>query len=123
MQRRADKAGWTFERMLVKYTAVDAESERAAAARRYPDADVAGMGDRWNARWRRLREHAAAVLRGEVEDPCPGSSHFNARNLPAEAARARRKREAGEWALVHCRTRVANEFNRVLSASVAKGDR
>jgi len=111
--RRAELAGVTFAEMLADYSALDAPTPRARKARRFPDGDVRGMTPAWNEDWARLREHAAAVMWGEVEDPCDGAQHWGSRRISSDVQRAQRALADRRWAVVRCADRTVNRFYRV----------
>jgi hypothetical protein len=113
--RRAERARMTWTAMAEAYSAIDSGSSRAREISAYPDGDVPGKPESWNRRWADLRAYAARIAAGEVEDPCRGADHWNARN-GAEADRAAKARAEGRWALVRCKQATANEFNRAVAS-------
>ncbi len=110
IRARSKRAGSTFTEMLVAYSAIDADSPRATFARQLPDGDEPTWNARTNARWRQLRRHAAAVLTGNVRNPCVGARDWGARNLPNDVRRAVNAIEAGRWRVVQCEAETANAF-------------
>lgn len=103
LQKRADFGDGDLERMMHRYSALDADTPRARQARRFPDGDVPGRGERWNAQWVELREHARAVLAGGVPDPCIEATDWNGRNMPHGPQHIR----------VQCSEPMANLYYRV----------
>jgi hypothetical protein len=110
LSKRAQRRGWTFERMALQYTALKARNDRAARARALPAGDEASFSESENRAWARLRETAAAALERRRRNPCPGATQWNARLLPREAKRAVNAVEAGTWRAVLCVEPTANAF-------------
>lgn len=116
--------------MLLRYSALDANTPRAAEVRAYPWGNHPGKSESWNRRWQRLRDHATRIVAGEVADPC-GADHFGARDIPVDVERAERAIRAGKWARIRCGTKNAmyrvvtrapqGESGTVIAASVAAG--
>lgn len=111
--RRAQLAGVSFGDMLWRYSALSSRTPRARFARSLPWGNHPEKPDGWNASWQRLREHAAAVLRGEVADPCPRAAHWGSGSVRVDRERAARAISDGRWARVRCREVVVNRFYRV----------
>jgi hypothetical protein len=106
--------------MLVEYSALDADTPRAAVARQLPAGDEASFTARENERWSMLREVTAAALDGRVSSPCRGARHWGAPNLASDVARAERAVESGRWRRIQCGT--SNRFyGPALPAVVAAG--
>jgi hypothetical protein len=116
IKRRARRAGWPFERMLVAYSAIDADNPRAAFARQLPAGAEPSWSPRENERWSMVREIAAAALDGRVSSPCRGARDWGAPNLANDVGRAQRAIDAGKWRRIQCGTR--NRFYGPASASV-----
>ena len=123
IRARAARRGSTFTEMLVAYSAIDADSPRATFARQLPDGDEPTWNARTNARWRQLRRHAAAVLAGNVRNPCVGARDWGARNLPNDVRRAVKAIEAGRWRVVTCTEQTANAFYRRAARAADGGGR
>jgi hypothetical protein len=114
--RRAARARSTFTEMLWAYSALDADTARAAEVRAYPWGNVPGKLDGWNRHWAKLRAHVTRIAAGEVRDPCPGASHWG----------GRMDRPRGRMVPVRCSSRTENRFYRVmrwrtLPARLARG--
>lgn len=108
---RAERSGWTYERMLWAYTALDAKSPRAAFARALPDDDVPSWTRADNARWYELRAIATDALEGGTPSPCEArTSHWGGMAIASDAERANSAIAAGRWRKAKCRARLVNRF-------------
>lgn len=110
LERRARRVGSPIAEMAVRYSAIDAGTERAAFARALPDGDEPAWPSHLNSRWRLLREHVEHTLAGRVLNPCRGASQWGARNLPCDVRRAVDAVQAGRWRVVRCTRRTANAY-------------
>lgn len=112
IKARARRAGWTFERMALAYSALDARNPRAAFARTLPPHDVAEWGPhctvaRCNERWALLRAVARRALDGTEPNPTPGADHWGARRISNDVRRAKRAVDAGRWRTLKSETKNA----------------
>jgi hypothetical protein len=102
MLLRARLRGWTFERTIIAYSAIDADTARARLARSLPDGDAREFSLRENAKWHRLRAVAAAALHRRVLTPCPGATGWGG---PGDELRAGQR-------IVVCMVHTHNWFYR-----------
>lgn len=107
---RAKRNGSAFAEMAIAYSAIDSGTDRARLATQLPDGDEPTWGKGTNARWLKLRAHAANVMAGRVANPCAGASHWGARTLPGDVRRAVSAVQAGRWRVVECSAETANAF-------------
>ncbi len=110
LRGRARRAGMPFWQMAIRYSAIDANTERAVFAAQLPNGDAPAWNTRTNARWLRLRQLAADAFDGRVGTPCRGATHWGARNLPRDVRRAVDAVQAGRWRVVRCRVETANAY-------------
>lgn len=110
IKRRAERAGWTYERMLLAYSALDAQTDRAAVARALPDGDVPGWTAKDNGRWSNLRDVARGAIDGDVPTPCQGATQWGGSRLPRDHERIVRNVQAGRWRVLRCSRPTANTF-------------
>jgi hypothetical protein len=120
--RRAERAGWSVERMARAYSAIERDHARAAFARQLP----AGLTARELERWSLLRAVAEGALDGRISSPCRGALHWGGPKLAPDVRRAGRAVREGRWKRVRCSVEVANAFyaetgKRVVSAREAAG--
>jgi hypothetical protein len=104
IKRRAKRAGWTYERMLLAYSALDADTERAAFARQLPAGDEPTFSARENERWALLRAVARAALDGRIRSAARGATHWGSRTLSNDVRRAKRAIDAGRWRTIKSHT-------------------
>lgn len=107
IKARARRAGWSFERMAWKYSALDADNDRARFARELPNGDLEEWGRAENRRWAAVRRVAALALAGRVRNPAPGATHWGARNLRPDVERGNRAVQEGRWERVQSETKNA----------------
>lgn len=93
IQRRAKRAGWTYERMLHTYTSVD-------RCTRVPT----------DKEWARALDIARRVISGEIRNSCPGADQFGGLAISTDAHNARKMVHAGKWRLVVCGAKVFNAY-------------
>lgn len=110
LQRRARRSQMPIPEMVFRYSSIRSDQPRARFARSLPDGDEPSWPSSWNRRWAELRARVADTLAGRVPDPCPHATHWGARNLPTDRARAIDALAAGRWRLVQCRVETANAF-------------
>jgi hypothetical protein len=96
--------------MAFRYSSIRSDQPRARFARSLPDGDEPTWSSAQNRRWAELRKHVADALAGRVSNPCPRATHWGARDLPIDRARAMDALTAGRWRLVHCKVHTANAF-------------
>ncbi len=126
LKARAERSGWTYERMLWAYTALRRKNPRATFARKLPDGDEPTWNEADNARWSELRALAVDALAGNVPSPCGRAVHWGGLDIPSDAERAHGAVSAGRWRRVRCNGRLLNAYfaetkPRALSAVLAKG--
>lgn len=107
LKARARRSGATLASMTLAYSALDADTPRAAFARQLPASDEPTFSARENERWAVVRAVARAALDGRVRNPAPGARHWGARNLPADVRRAERAVQSGRWRSIESDTRNA----------------
>ncbi len=95
IERRAKRAGVSYEAMAHSYSAVDRSG-------RVPT-------DRQLTRGRRI---AARVISGAIPDACPGSTQWGGMRLARDRSQAEHAVKAGRWVMVMCRRPTANTFFR-----------
>ena len=110
LERRARRSQMPTAEMAFRYSSIRSDQPRARFARSLPNGDEPSWPSALNRRWAELREHVAAALSGQVRDPCPRATHWGARNLPTDRARALDALTAGRWRIVKCRVQTANAF-------------
>lgn len=104
LRARAMRTGWSLHRTTLAYSALDADTPRAALARSLPAGDEPSFTPAQNKRWALVRAVARAALEGRVGNPAPGARHWGSRGLPNDVARAQRAIDAGRWRLVPAQT-------------------
>jgi len=126
LAERARMAGWSYERMLWAYSALDGETQHAAEGRSLVCGAVSDdrFGARWNQQWAELQRVAAQALLGALPNPAPGAHHYGSPQLANDVQRGERAVRDGRWSVV--RTSTANIFyrvrrSRVVPASKARG--
>lgn len=95
IERKAKRAGKSYDAMLSAYTAVD-------RCKRIPT-------DR---EWAQHLDIAAKVLSGEIRNPCGVIDHFGGLSITRDADNARRMVHAGKWVLVVCSAHTFNSYFR-----------
>lgn len=104
MRSRARRAGCDVVDMIYAYTALKADSKRAAFVRQLPDGDEPTWNAKTNRRWARLRAVAAEALAGKRRNPAPGSDNWGSRTLKPDMRNAERAIKAGRWRVVDAQT-------------------
>lgn len=110
LERRARRADISLTEMALRYSSIRTAQPRARFARSLPDGDEPSWPSALNRRWAELRTHVADALARRIPDPCPRATHWGARNLPVDRARALDALTAGTWREVRCRVETANAF-------------
>jgi hypothetical protein len=110
LERRARRSNMAVDEMVYRYSSIRSAEPRARFARSLPAGDEPSWPSSLNRRWAELRAHVAETIAGRVPDPCPHATHWGARNLPHDRARALQALQAGRWRVVRCRAPTANAF-------------
>jgi hypothetical protein len=110
IKRRAERAGWPYEKMLTRYSAIDSGTARAQAALALPDGDVPAWTAKQNGAWRNVRDVAAGALAGDVRDPCKGSTGWGGPAIEGDRKRIDAAVASRRAVVVQCDT--ANVFMR-----------
>lgn len=127
LRTRARRAHVDVATMAWRYSALDADNDRARFARELPAGDLEDWNAGTNRLWAQLRQLAARALAGRAPTPCAGATHWGGPALERDAIRAARAVRAGRWRRVTCSEPVANAFyaelpsNAVIAASIAAG--
>lgn len=93
IQRRAARAGWTYDHELHAYTSVD-------RCTRVPT----------DKEWTRALDIARRVISGEIRNSCPGADQFGGLAISTDAHNARKMVHAGKWRLITCSAYVHNSY-------------
>jgi hypothetical protein len=99
-KKRGERVARAWTDTLAAYSSLTrSHTPRAERIKRMPWGDVPGESERFNDRWRALRELVVrfAADPTSVVDPTPAATHWGGMRLAADRERAERMIRAGKW--------------------------